>query len=153
VSLLNFCITRVGLEDQALGVVVAKERPDLEEDKARLILQGMCLIVRRRAGETRSLTVKVKSCLEVDEACPSCELLCSAGPWVCGHGQCVPLGTAGLVFSVHGGKCTQACLVPHDCVFSPRIVTIQERRVQPSSRKWRIKYCGCLAQVRCGSSI
>jgi dynein heavy chain len=40
VSLLNFCITRVGLEDQLLGLVVAQERPDLEEDKARLILQG-----------------------------------------------------------------------------------------------------------------
>lgn len=38
--LLNFCITRAGLEDQLLGVVVAKERPDLEEDKARLIVAG-----------------------------------------------------------------------------------------------------------------
>ncbi len=38
--LLNFCITPVGLEDQLLGVVVAKERPDLEEDKARLIVQS-----------------------------------------------------------------------------------------------------------------
>lgn len=40
VCLLNFCITPTGLEDQLLGVVVAKERPDLEEDKARLIIQG-----------------------------------------------------------------------------------------------------------------
>lgn len=40
VCLLNFCITPTGLEDQLLGVVVAKERPDLEEDKAKLIVQG-----------------------------------------------------------------------------------------------------------------
>ena len=29
VSLLNFAITPVGLEDQLLGVVVAEERPDM----------------------------------------------------------------------------------------------------------------------------
>lgn len=40
VCLLNFSITPTGLEDQLLGVVVAKERPDLEEDKAKLIVQG-----------------------------------------------------------------------------------------------------------------
>ncbi|KAJ9518808.1 hypothetical protein QJQ45_026081, partial [Haematococcus lacustris] len=40
VCLLNFCITPTGLEDQLLGMTVAKERPDLEEDKARLIVQG-----------------------------------------------------------------------------------------------------------------
>jgi len=44
VCLLNFCITPTGLEDQLLGVVVAKERPDLEEDKAKLIVQGTGLI-------------------------------------------------------------------------------------------------------------
>jgi len=40
VTLLNFMITLEGLEDQLLGIVVAKERPDLEEEKIRLILQG-----------------------------------------------------------------------------------------------------------------
>lgn len=40
ISLLNFMITPEGLEDQLLGIVVAKERPDLEEEKSRLILQG-----------------------------------------------------------------------------------------------------------------
>ena len=40
VTLLNFMITPEGLEDQLLGIVVAKERPDLEEEKNRLILQG-----------------------------------------------------------------------------------------------------------------
>ena len=40
VTLLNFMITPAGLEDQLLGIVVAKERPDLEEEKARLVLEG-----------------------------------------------------------------------------------------------------------------
>ncbi|KAJ3192416.1 Dynein heavy chain 7, axonemal [Irineochytrium annulatum] len=38
VSLLNFMITPEGLEDQLLGIVVAKERPELEEEKTQLIL-------------------------------------------------------------------------------------------------------------------
>ena len=40
ITLLNFMITPVGLEDQLLGIVVAKERPDLEAEKNHLILQG-----------------------------------------------------------------------------------------------------------------
>ncbi|KAJ1555919.1 Dynein heavy chain 7, axonemal, partial [Cladochytrium tenue] len=41
VSLLNFMITSEGLEDQLLGIVVAKERPELEEEeKTQLILQS-----------------------------------------------------------------------------------------------------------------
>ncbi|KAI8910835.1 dynein heavy chain and region D6 of dynein motor-domain-containing protein, partial [Gorgonomyces haynaldii] len=40
VSLLNFMITPEGLEDQLLGFVVAKERPELEEEKTQLILQS-----------------------------------------------------------------------------------------------------------------
>ena len=40
VTLLNFMITPDGLEDQLLGIVVAKERPDLEEEKSRLVLEG-----------------------------------------------------------------------------------------------------------------
>ena len=38
VSLLNFMITPEGLEDQLLGIVVAKEKPELEEEKSQLIL-------------------------------------------------------------------------------------------------------------------
>ena len=33
-------ITPEGLEDQLLGIVVARERPELEEEKNALILQG-----------------------------------------------------------------------------------------------------------------
>ena len=40
VNLLNFMTTPEGLEDQLLGIVVAKERPDLEEEKSKLIIQG-----------------------------------------------------------------------------------------------------------------
>jgi dynein heavy chain len=40
VTLLNFMITPAGLEDQMLGIAVAKERPDLEEKKNELILEG-----------------------------------------------------------------------------------------------------------------
>jgi dynein heavy chain len=38
VSLLNFAITPVGLEDQLLGVVVAEERPDMAEKKNSLVV-------------------------------------------------------------------------------------------------------------------
>ncbi|XP_063226606.1 dynein axonemal heavy chain 3 [Bacillus rossius redtenbacheri] len=40
VTLLNFMITLTGLEDQLLGIVVAKERPELEHEKNRLIVEG-----------------------------------------------------------------------------------------------------------------
>ncbi len=32
-------ITKEGLQDQLLGIVVAKERPELEEEKNQLIVQ------------------------------------------------------------------------------------------------------------------
>lgn len=38
VTLLNFMITPEGLEDQLLGMVVAKERPELEEERQALII-------------------------------------------------------------------------------------------------------------------
>ena len=40
VTLCNFMITHEGLQDQLLGIVVAKERPDLEEQKNQLIIQS-----------------------------------------------------------------------------------------------------------------
>ena len=40
VTLVNFMITPAGLEDQLLGLVVAQERPELEEEKNALILQS-----------------------------------------------------------------------------------------------------------------
>jgi dynein heavy chain len=47
VTLLNFTLTPEGLGDQLLGVVVAKERPDLETAKNDLVM--------RSAGNTRRL--------------------------------------------------------------------------------------------------
>lgn len=40
VTLLNFMITPEGLQDQLLGIVVSQERPDLEEQRNRLILES-----------------------------------------------------------------------------------------------------------------
>ena len=40
VTLLNFMITPEGLSDQLLGTVVAKERPDLEEQRNALVVQS-----------------------------------------------------------------------------------------------------------------
>lgn len=40
VTLLNFMITPEGLQDQLLGIVVARERPELEEEKNTLIVQS-----------------------------------------------------------------------------------------------------------------
>ncbi|PNH07360.1 Dynein heavy chain 7, axonemal [Tetrabaena socialis] len=40
VTLLNFMITPEGLEDQLLGIVVRLERPELEEQKTKLVLAG-----------------------------------------------------------------------------------------------------------------
>ena len=38
--LLNFMITPQGLEDQLLGLVAAKEKPELEEKKNELIIES-----------------------------------------------------------------------------------------------------------------
>ncbi|XP_063078071.1 dynein axonemal heavy chain 3 [Engraulis encrasicolus] len=40
VCLINFMITPLGLEDQLLGIVAAKEKPELEEKKNKLILES-----------------------------------------------------------------------------------------------------------------
>ncbi|XP_076256705.1 dynein heavy chain 3, axonemal [Rhynchophorus ferrugineus] len=40
VSLLNFMITPQGLQDQLLGIVVAREKPDLEEKKNAMIVES-----------------------------------------------------------------------------------------------------------------
>lgn len=40
VAVLNFMITPLGLEDQLLGIVAAKEKPELEEKKNELIIES-----------------------------------------------------------------------------------------------------------------
>jgi dynein heavy chain len=39
VTLLNFMITPLGLQDQLLGIVAAKEEPELEEQRTQLVVQ------------------------------------------------------------------------------------------------------------------
>ncbi|XP_052045898.1 dynein axonemal heavy chain 12 [Apodemus sylvaticus] len=62
VSLLNFMITPEGLEDQLLGIVVAKERPELEEERNALILQSAANKKQLKDIETRIL--ETLSCSE-----------------------------------------------------------------------------------------
>jgi len=38
ITLLNFTVNQTGLEDQLLGIVVGKERPDLQEEKNKLVV-------------------------------------------------------------------------------------------------------------------
>ncbi|ORZ39363.1 dynein heavy chain and region D6 of dynein motor-domain-containing protein [Catenaria anguillulae PL171] len=62
VSLLNFMITPEGLEDQLLGIVVTKERPELEEEKNQLILQSA--ENRRRLKEIEDRILEILSASE-----------------------------------------------------------------------------------------
>lgn len=58
-SLLAFMTTHEGLEEQLLGIVVAKERPELEEEKNRLIIEGAAN--KRRLQEIEDQILKVLS--------------------------------------------------------------------------------------------
>lgn len=40
VALINFCITTMGLDEQLLTITVTRERPELEEERAQLIVQA-----------------------------------------------------------------------------------------------------------------
>ncbi|CAG5101569.1 Similar to DNAH7: Dynein heavy chain 7, partial [Cotesia congregata] len=40
VTIINFSLTKIALEDQLLGIVVAKERPELQEKREYLIVEG-----------------------------------------------------------------------------------------------------------------
>jgi dynein heavy chain len=41
VAIFNFMITREGLQDQLLGLIVHLEKPQLQEDKMKLVMQGL----------------------------------------------------------------------------------------------------------------
>uniref|UniRef100_K3WBA0 Uncharacterized protein n=1 Tax=Globisporangium ultimum (strain ATCC 200006 / CBS 805.95 / DAOM BR144) TaxID=431595 RepID=K3WBA0_GLOUD len=62
VTLLNFMITPRGLEDQLLGIVVAQERPDLEEQKNKLIVQNA-----RNKGLLKEIEDKILGILSSSE--------------------------------------------------------------------------------------
>ncbi|ORX87075.1 hypothetical protein BCR32DRAFT_215666 [Anaeromyces robustus] len=61
VTLLNFMITPEGLEDQLLGIVIAKERPELEEAKTELLLQSASNKKQLKEIEDEILAVLSKS--------------------------------------------------------------------------------------------
>ncbi|XP_055621192.1 dynein axonemal heavy chain 12 [Toxorhynchites rutilus septentrionalis] len=55
VTVINFALTIQGLEDQLLGIVVAKERPNLQELRQSLILQGAKNITMLKEVEDKIL--------------------------------------------------------------------------------------------------
>ncbi|CAL8264232.1 unnamed protein product [Arctogadus glacialis] len=57
VCLLNFMITPQGLEDQLLGIVAAREKPELEEKKNQLILESAANNKQLKAIEDQILQV------------------------------------------------------------------------------------------------
>lgn len=71
VSLLAFMTTHEGLEEQLLGIVVAKERPELEEEKNHLIIAGAAN--KRRLQEIEDQILKVLSASQgnILEVCAS----------------------------------------------------------------------------------
>lgn len=61
VALLNFMITPEGLEDQLLGIVVAKEKPELESERSRLIVSSAANAARLKEIEDKILQVLATS--------------------------------------------------------------------------------------------
>ncbi|XP_021267492.1 dynein heavy chain 3, axonemal isoform X1 [Numida meleagris] len=61
VCLLNFMITPLGLQDQLLGIVVAEEKPELEEKKNKLIIESAANKKQLKEIEDKILEVLSKS--------------------------------------------------------------------------------------------
>lgn len=71
VTLINFALTIDGLEDQLLGIVVAKERPDLQEKREYLIVQSAANKKALKQVENnilRTLSLSGSAILEDEEA-------------------------------------------------------------------------------------
>ena len=70
VTLLNFMITSEGLNDQLLGIIVKMERPELEQERDRLIIQGAENAKLQQEIEQKILNVlqKAKKILEDESA-------------------------------------------------------------------------------------
>ncbi len=62
---MNFMITPLGLEDQLLGIVAAKEKPELEEKKNQLILESARN--KRQLKEIEDKILEVLSASEVSK--------------------------------------------------------------------------------------
>ena len=63
VCLLNFMITPQGLQDQLLGIVAAREKPELEEKKNELIVEGAAN--KKKLKEIEDKILEVLSSSEV----------------------------------------------------------------------------------------
>ena len=61
--MLNFMITPQGLEDQLLGIVAAREKPELEEKKNQLIIESAAN--KKQLKEIEDKILKVLSSSEV----------------------------------------------------------------------------------------
>ena len=61
VTIVNFMITPEGLEDQLLGIVAAKEKPELEEEKNRLVLSSASNKKQLKEIEDKILEILSKS--------------------------------------------------------------------------------------------
>jgi dynein heavy chain, axonemal len=60
VTIVNFMITPEGLEDQLLGIVAAKERPELEEEKIGLVVASASNKKQLKEIEGNSFSCKTK---------------------------------------------------------------------------------------------
>jgi dynein heavy chain len=58
VTLLNFTVNASGLEDQILGLVVGKERPDLQEAKNQLVVSMANMKKTQKELEDKILKVR-----------------------------------------------------------------------------------------------
>ena len=67
VTIINFMITSEGLQDQLLGVVVAKERPELEQQKNQLIIHSDPKIFDQWGFISEELPFKQLSLIPDDE--------------------------------------------------------------------------------------
>lgn len=61
VTLLNFTVNPVGLEDQLLGIVVSKERPDLQEMKNQLVVSNAAMKKQLKEIEEKILKLLAES--------------------------------------------------------------------------------------------
>ena len=63
VTLLNFMLTPEGLQDQLLGILAAEEKPQLEEMKNKLIVEGASN--KKQLKEIEDKILKVLSASQV----------------------------------------------------------------------------------------
>jgi dynein heavy chain len=85
VTLLNFMITPEGLTDQLLGIVVAKEKPELENERSRLIVTSAANGARLKEIEDKILQTLATSsgsqCKITRHGCASADLgACACKP-------------------------------------------------------------------------